>query len=187
MRRLLARIILILAVLTILGLGLLWAFRFEIQYYRHRPVIDDAAARYQVPAHLVAAVIWQETRFNASCRGKAGEMGLMQIMPRSAREWAKAEHVPDFDPHTLFDPGTNVLAGTWYLGRAIKRWNAQTDPVPYALSEYNAGRSNALRWDHNASSSQVSFAETIDYPSTRSYVRNILRSYRSFGRPWELW
>ena len=55
MRRLLARIILILAVLTILGLGLLWAFRFEIQYYRHRPVIDDAAARYQVPAHLVAA------------------------------------------------------------------------------------------------------------------------------------
>ena len=102
-----------------------WIYRFEIGYYRNRESINAAALRYQVPAKLIAAVIWQETRYNRLCRGKAGEIGYMQIMPASAQEWAKVEHVPNFDPESLFDPGTNILAGTWYLGRAIKRWNAQ--------------------------------------------------------------
>ncbi|MEI6787605.1 MAG: lytic transglycosylase domain-containing protein [bacterium] len=183
----LRRIILIPAVLAILGLGLFWAFRFEIQYYRYRPLIDAAADRYQVPARLIAAVIWQETRFNGSCRGKAGEIGLMQIMPKSAGEWAKAERIMDFTPETLLDPGTNVLAGTWYLARAIRRWGNQSDPLPYALAEYNAGRSNALRWDRGTTLPPESFAEAIRFPTTRAYVKNILKSYRTFGKPWERW
>ena len=187
MSRVVARIILILTVLAILGVGLAWAFRFELQYYRNQELIDTAALRYQVPPTLIAALIWQETRFNPACRGKAGEIGLMQIMPRSSLEWAKAEHIPDFDTHGLFNPGTNILAGTWYLARALHRWENQPDPVPWALTEYNAGRSNAIRWEHEAAVSSQSFISAISYPSTRVYVRNILRHYRSFGRPWERW
>jgi len=181
------RIILILSTLAILGLALFWAFRFEIQYYRNRDIIDPAADCYQVPPRLVASVIWQETRFNPACRGKAGERGLMQIMPGSAREWAKAEQIENFDPRTLFDPATNVLAGTWYLGRAIGRWNTKADPFPFALAEYNAGRANALRWDRNSIQTTGLFTDVIDYPGTRNYVQNILKTYRSFGRPWERW
>lgn len=169
------------------GMGTLWAFRFELCYLMNRTVIDPAAARYQVPPHLIASLIWQETRFNASRRGKAGEIGLMQIMPRSAGEWARAEALPGISPSSLFDPTTNVLAGTWYLARAIRRWSAQADPVPYALAEYNAGRSNALRWEQNAALSPERFTDRIDYPGTRTYVRNILKFYRSFGQPWKRW
>ncbi len=187
MNRYLRTIILILSLLTIIGLGLCWGFRFEIHYYRNRALLDAAAARYQVPPALVASLIWQETRFNPTCRGKAGEIGLMQIMPQSAAEWAKAEHIAGFDPHSLFDPGTNMLAGTWYLARALTRWSAQTDPVPYALAEYNAGRSNVIRWERNTAQRPGMFTESISYPGTRSYVRNILLNYRTFGKPWERW
>jgi len=166
---------------------MLWAFRLEVLYYRNRPIIDYAAARYQVPPHLVASVIWQETRFHPEYRGKAGEIGLMQIMPQSAGEWAKSENITAFDPVTLFDPGTNVLAGTWYLGRAIRRWKTQADPLPYALAEYNAGRSKALRWEHNTTRSPELFTEMIEYPTTRNYVRAILKHYQTFGRPWKRW
>ena len=178
MSRQFRRIILILGVLAIVGIGMLWAFRFEVLYYRNRVIIDDAAARYQVPPHLVASVIWQETRFHPEYRGKAGEIGLMQIMPKSAGEWAKSEHITDFDPVTLFDPETNVLAGTWYLGRAIRRWKTQADPLPYALAEYNAGRSNALRWAARDQNDPNVFWNEITYPSTRRYVRDILGNYR---------
>jgi len=111
----------------------------------------------------------------------------MQIMPQSAEEWVKAERIENFKPETLFDPGTNILAGTWYLARAIKRWENQTDPIPYALAEYNAGRSNAIRWERSTTLPPESFSEAISYPSTRAYVKAILKSYRTFGKPWERW
>lgn len=179
--------ILILLALAILGAGLYGAFRFEIQYYFNRPLIDEAAHRYQIPPHLIASVIWQETRFNAACRGRAGEIGLMQIMPQSAGEWARSEHLTPFDPLTLRDPRTNVLAGTWYLARAIRRWSHHTDPLPCALAEYNAGRSHALRWERDSARNPDLYTDLIDFPSTRAYVRHILAHYRTFGKPWERW
>jgi len=187
MSRLLRRSILIIGVLAILGMGIASAFRLELNYFRNRAVIDDAAARYRVSPFLVASVIWQETRFHSEYRGKAGEIGLMQIMPMSAGEWAKSEHIANFEPATLIDPKTNILAGTWYLGRAIRRWNTQADPLPYALAEYNAGRSKALHWKRNTARSPELFTEMIEYPGTRNYVRTILKNYRSFGKPWQRW
>ncbi|MEI8351755.1 MAG: lytic transglycosylase domain-containing protein [bacterium] len=181
------RILVMIGLMALLGLGVYWAFRFEIQYYRYRAPIDLAAARYDVPPRLIAAVIWQETRFNPACHGKAGEAGLMQIMPQSAGEWARSEHLANFDAGSLYDPGTNILAGTWYLGRAMKRWSGHEPLLPCALAEYNAGRSNSLRWHRNAEHNPEQFTDLIDYPGTRSYIRNILNHYDTFGRPWRRW
>jgi soluble lytic murein transglycosylase len=173
--------------LALLLLGLALAFRFEVKYQRYRPLIEAAAARYAVPSRLVGAVAWQETRFEPYRRGKAGELGLMQLMPGSAAEWAQAEGITNFTPVCLLDPGTNLMAGTWYLARAIRRWQHRPDPLPYALAEYNAGRVNARRWDQAANARSVGFDDAISYPGTRRYVAEILRRYRAFGRPWRLW
>lgn len=181
------RILVMIGLVALLGTGVYWAFRFEIHSCRYRTVINLAAARYDVPPQLIAAVIWQETRFNPSCRGKAGEVGLMQIMPQSAWEWARSEHITHFNTDTLYDPGTNLLAGTWYLGRALKRWSGHAPLLPCALAEYNAGRSNAIRWHHNAEHNPEQFTDLIDYPGTRIYIRNILKHYHTFGSPWKRW
>jgi soluble lytic murein transglycosylase len=187
MTRLMRWIILILSLVAISGIGLAWLFRFELGYHRYRVPIHVAATRYRVPPHLIAALVWQETRFHPTRRGQAGEIGLMQIMPDSAREWAKAERIPNFQPTMLLDPQTNLLAGTWYLARATQRWSQRRNPLPYALAEYNAGRSNTLRWDQAAPAGPDAFMQAISYPGTRNYVRSILKRFHAVGRPWELW
>lgn len=96
---------------------------------------------------LVKAVIWRETRFQPQMQGNHGERGLMQITEVAAADWVKAEKVETFVPTDLFDPKTNIEIGTWYLGRAMKHWAHKDDPIPFALSEYNAGRTRVKRWE----------------------------------------
>ena len=60
----------------------------------------------------------------------------------------------------------------------MTRWSGKVNPVPYALAEYNAGRSNALRWAARDQNDPNVFWNEITYPSTRRYVRDILCNYR---------
>lgn len=159
--------------------------RFELLAWRFREVIRPAATRYAMPPALIASVIWRETRFRPYTMGRAGELGLMQVMPSSAGEWAKAERRPPPSRIELLNPHTNVLAGTWYLRRALDRWAGRTDALPHALAEYNAGRSNAIRWDRSSRDRGISFTNAISYPTTQNYVTDILWHYRTFGRPWK--
>lgn len=140
--------------------------------------ISAAAGRYNVDPLLVKAVIWQETRFNPNRRGKAGEIGLMQIQAPAASEWAAAEHVQNFAHEHCFDPGTNTLAGTFYLAKLLKRYAHTDDPIPYALADYNAGRGNLLKWNGGeAATNSAVFMGQIGFPGTRTYVKAIKRRY----------
>jgi soluble lytic murein transglycosylase len=144
------------------------------------PYIIAVGREYGVDPFLIRALIWRESHFNPSIYGTAQEHGLMQVTPAVGEEWAKANKVPDFKPADLFDPLTNIRAGTWYLSHAIRRWSQTDDPVPFALAEYNAGRTNALKWvDPADPQNHLAFIERITYPSTRKYVEDIMekRSY----------
>ena len=70
-----------------------------------------------------------------------------------------------------------MAAGAWYLGRALRSWSARDAPVVFALAEYNAGRSNALRWAKDADDAEA-FLAAITYPSTRRYIQNVLDGAR---------
>jgi soluble lytic murein transglycosylase len=151
-------------------------------YHRFDRLITKVAAENKLDPRLVKAVVWRESRFQADMIGKNGERGLMQISAIAAREWASANAVLALEPNQLFDPETNLRIGSWYLGKAMQRWNNQDDAVPFALAEYNAGRSRVDRWIRVAAqkSPQVSaqtFEDSIDFPSTAHYVRTILARY----------
>jgi soluble lytic murein transglycosylase len=142
------------------------------------PQINEAAKRYHVDPLLVKAVIWQETRFHPDRRGKAGEIGLMQIQEAAALDWAGVEHIQNFSHEECFDPGTNALAGTFYLSKLLKRYAHADDPVPYALADYNAGRGNVLKWNGGAASTNsTAFISQIGFPGTRAYVKFVRRRY----------
>jgi soluble lytic murein transglycosylase len=145
---------------------------------RFTPQITAAAERYHVDPLLVRAVIWQETRFHPDRRGKAGEIGLMQIRETASLEWAEVEHVQNFSHEHCFDPGTNTLAGTFYLGKLLKRYTQSDDPVPYALADYNAGRGNLRKWNTGeAATNSAVFIRQIGFPGTKAYVKAIERRY----------
>ena len=153
--------------------------RFK-QYDR---LIRSVATEHHLDPMLVKAVVWRESRFDPKKYGGAGERGLMQVSEKAANEWARENKVDNFRVEKLFDPKTNLEAGTWYLHRAFEHWATQSDPMPFALAEYNAGASRAQRWsggnDVEAMPAQT-FLKKIDFPGTRKYVDSIIARYEFY-------
>ena len=161
------------------GAGILcWRDRLERSQDKS---IRAAAARYQLEPALVKAVVWRESRFHPDVRGRAHEIGLMQLQDAAAREWADAEHIQGFEHEHCFDPQTNVMAGTWYLKKLLGRYTRADDPLPYALADYNAGRGNVLKWNSGAASTNsAAFIEQIGFPGTKEYVRSVMQRYAMY-------
>jgi soluble lytic murein transglycosylase len=193
-RRPLKRLLPILPLLAVVGtVGLLtlwWSVRHENRFDGQ---IRAGATRYGLPPALVKAVVWRESRFNPEARGKAGEIGLMQITEDAAQEWADALRLTNYVHEHTLDPGTNVLAGTHYLAKVLRRYAATDNPAAYALADYNAGRGNVLRWMNStnapaARTNSAVFLSSMTFPGTRHYVQEILERrshYESqfLGRP----
>ncbi|MFT5125309.1 MAG: soluble lytic murein transglycosylase [Kiritimatiellia bacterium] len=165
------------AAALIIGLSVSTAVRHS---HRYDELILDMARSRDLDPRLISALVWKESRYDHQAVGKAGEIGLMQVMEAAAQDWAKAEKVEGFELNFLYDPKTNLMVGTWYLAKAIDDWKEKKDPVPYALAQYNAGRSRVLKWDQALaeSSEKVAFVEGIGFPGTRKYVEDIMGKYR---------
>ena len=112
-------------------------------------IIDRVAAEQDVPVKLVRAVIQVESAYNVRARSSKGAMGLMQLMPATARLYDVA------DP---YDPASNIEAGIKHLKSLLQRL-----PVALALAAYNAGEAAVQR-----------FNGIPPYPETRNYVSRIL-------------
>jgi soluble lytic murein transglycosylase len=154
------------------------------RFHRYDDVISQAAQRYGVSPSLVKAVIWRETRFQPDVKGTRGERGLMQITEAAAADWVKSEKIETFVPTDLFDPKTNIEAGTWYLARALKHWAHKDDPIPFALAEYNAGRTRVRRWEKGAALdgefTAANLKAVMDFPATKQYLLSIIDRYRDY-------
>lgn len=137
---------------------------------------EHASGVYGVDQDLILAVMWKESRYNPKAEGKAGEIGLMQLMPGTAGEWATKTGQRDFKTSMLFHPVVNAEAGTWYIRRGMELWSHKADPLPYALARYNAGQSRVLKWEKGTRSAGE-FIENIGIESTKHYVRDVLDRY----------
>lgn len=158
------------------------------RYRAHDREIANAARRHGVDPLLVKAVIWQESRFDGTKLGSHGERGLMQVTEPAAQDWVKANAIETFVPQDLLDPKTNIEVGTWYLAEALRHWSGQEDPIPFALGEYNAGRSRVKRWSAGEMISAEELNKAMDIASTRAYVaavRKRLDYYRTRGEKLE--
>jgi soluble lytic murein transglycosylase len=150
------------------------------RFKQYDGLIRSIAMEHHLDPMLVKAVVWRESRFDPKKYGSAGERGLMQVSEKAAREWARENKIDNFHVEKLFDPKTNLEAGTWYLRRAFEHWETQSDPLPFALAEYNAGASRAQRWSGGDSAAAIApqtFLKRIDFPGTRKYVDSIIARY----------
>ena len=171
--------ILVLVLLTG-AVAVYWGWRGWLERSQDVP-IRAAARRYAVEPALVKAIVWRESHFRPWVRGRAQEIGLMQIREEAAQEWADAEHLSGFEHAHCFDPATNTLAGTWYLKKLLKRYTRTDDPLPYALADYNAGRGNVLKWITGAAATNsAAFTAQIGFPGTRDYVKAVIRRYEYY-------
>ncbi|MBE6390675.1 MAG: lytic transglycosylase domain-containing protein [Lentisphaerae bacterium] len=146
--------------------------------------VNRFALKHKLPAALVCAVIEQESSFNPFARGRAGEIGLMQLMPPGTpgapEEWARIHRVKCPPAWKLYRIDMNINIGCWYLARALKKWRRYRCGTELALIEYNAGAKNANLCKPDTFDGEV--IPRIKIVSTRKYVTAIMKNYRENQR-----
>ncbi|HEU4629624.1 MAG TPA: transglycosylase SLT domain-containing protein [Gemmatimonadaceae bacterium] len=151
----------------------------------HRDVLAAEAAEHGLDPALVAALIRQESNFQADARSAANARGLMQLLPSVGRSIARAMDFPVWEDALLYEPDVNVRLGTAHLASLMERYDGV---LPNVLAAYNAGGSRVTRWEQKvgADDDPELFAERIPYDETRDYVRIVERNraiYRALY-PW---
>ncbi len=136
----------------------------------HREQIEKAAGLHQLDDAWVFAVIRQESAFAHDARSPAGALGLMQLMPRTARYTARHIKQPPPRNRNLLQPETNIRLGTAYLRHVLSRLN---DNTVLATSAYNAGPHQVGKWLPEQETPADLWVETIPYHETRRYTQRI--------------
>lgn len=164
---------------------------FFNQYWIHRydALISRQAAIYRLDEKLVWSVIYEETYFRPWKIGAADEVGLMQVTPLVARDWARETGFKEFERQAtqntvelLRDPERNIQIGCWYLEKLRENYRGAPAETAMTLAAYNAGPSRVGDWMKDKDQNKVSeneFVSSIGISTTRSYVSSILDRYRA--------
>jgi soluble lytic murein transglycosylase-like protein len=120
-----------------------------IEHTAYEPLIHAVSARHGVPERLVKAVIQTESAYQPGARSSKGAMGLMQLMPQTARQYRA---------RNAYDPRANIEAGVRYLRTLLDQFE-----LPLAIAAYNAGEGAVRR-----------FGGIPPFPETQAYVAKVL-------------
>ena len=176
MKKLLA----VLLVGAILGGGFAYVYRTEPGWYvrlryplRYETIVRGHAHNYHLDPALLAAVIYQESKFNAHARSSSGAIGLMQLLPATAKGIALHTGGSRFRVSDLDNPEINVRYGSWYLRHLLDKYGDERT----SLAAYNAGQDNVDRW--RSAGEGIQFAETRAYVDRVEHLKNVYR--RAYG------
>ncbi len=139
----------------------------------YKQIVRGHARNYNLDPALLAAVIYQESKFKADAKSSSGAVGLMQLLPDTAKGIAIHTGGTKFTVDDLYDPEINVRYGAWYLRHLMQKYRAET----VALAAYNAGQDNVDRW--RKAGQGIQFAETRAYVDRVEELKKIYR--RAYG------
>jgi soluble lytic murein transglycosylase len=141
---------------------------FPVDYW---PLLQKYSKQRGLDPFLVAALVAQESNFDAAIRSHANAYGLMQILPTTGRQYARKLGVRPFSTRRLTDAEINVRLGTQIFADSIRKFGG----VHFALAAYNAGDSRVVRWQREKPNlPQDEFIDDIPFPETQNYVKRIL-------------
>ena len=178
------RLVALLAVAAVGALAALWfgagerALREITLPLRHEDIIRQQAHAKRLDPALVAAVIYQESKFRPRT-SRAGAEGLMQILPSTARFIARRSGGTAFVPSDLGTPQVNISYGTYYLRYLLDRYGGSRT---LAVAAYNAGETNVDGWVRRAGGAGRFKPSDIPFPETRAYVDSVERHQRDYRR-----
>ncbi len=143
------------------------------------PEVKEASEATSLDPYLILSVIREESRYEPEARSIAGAIGLMQLMPQTARRYNKNIKVHLKDSPELSDARTNILLGSYYLKQLLNK----SGSIPLALASYNGGEDAVRDWMKNGKYRTIDeFIEDIPYPETRNYVKKVLTTYFEYLR-----
>jgi soluble lytic murein transglycosylase len=133
--------------------------------------VQAATALSGLPSDLIYSVMRQESLYRSDAVSRVGALGLLQLMPETARRTALHWQRPKPTGEQLFDPAVNLPLGAAQLRQMIDAFGGQ---VPVALAAYNAGPNAATRWLPSRPMDADAWIENIPFNETRGYVQRIL-------------
>lgn len=149
-----------------------------IQYTYPKAYWDEVSAlaeKYEIDPFLILALAREESRFNPYAKSKSNALGLMQLMPATAKHVAQQLKIKYKQENNLYDPETNLKLGTHYLSYLLERFDKN---VYLALAGYNGGPTNTHKWWNNRKTNDIDeFIESIPLEETRFYIQKVLSSY----------
>lgn len=150
------------------GAFALYVYETEPRWYerlryplRYEELIRGHAENYHLDPQLVAAVIYQESKFDPDAVSASGAVGLMQLLPSTGQGIADRTGGETWTPEDLHDPELNIRYGSWYLRHLLDKYGDEQ----LALAAYNAGQTNVDRWRAEGAG--------IQFPETRAYVERV--------------
>jgi soluble lytic murein transglycosylase len=154
-----------------------YLLRFPMPYKQQ--VLQQAEARKLDPS-LIYGVMRRESLFDPLARSSVGALGLMQLMPSTARSVARSLGMKKPRQADILSVENNIRFGTHYLRTVMNRFD---NNVALAAAAYNAGPSNVKRWlPRDATMSADLWVETVPYTETRNYVQAVLAYATVFDR-----
>ena len=147
----------------------------RIRYPLHyEQIVRGHAKNYNLDPALLAAVIYQESKFRADAKSSSGAIGLMQLRPQTAEGIAIRTGGTHFRVSDLYNPEINVRYGSWYLRHLLDKYGDERD----ALAAYNAGQRNVDEWRAEG--------KDIQFPETRAYVDRVEHLKGVYARAYHL-
>jgi soluble lytic murein transglycosylase len=143
--------------------------RYPLHY---TSIVRERAKAEGIDPALLAAVIYQESKFRPTARSRSGAIGLMQLTPSTARGIALRTGGTAFRVSDLTDPAINIRYGTWYLHDLFAKYGS----LRLVLAAYNAGEGNVDRWRRAG--------EGIQFPETRAYIDRVVHLERVYRDAW---
>jgi len=140
--------------------------RYPLEY---RSIVQAHARNYRLDPALLAGVIYQESKFQAHARSSSGAIGLMQLLPDTAKGIAVHTGGSRFQVSDLDDPEINVRYGSWYLRHLLDKYGDERT----ALAAYNAGQENVDTWRREGKG--IAFAETRAYVKRVEHLKRLYR------------
>ena len=152
----------------------LWPLIYPAGY---SDLITKYAVRNNLDPFLVYAIIREESWFNKEAVSPAGALGLMQLMPGTAKRVAKESYA---GRESLFDPEVNIELGTRFFSERLSQFDGN---IFLAIASYNAGPEAVEKWMNELDGVELDeFIEDIPYKETREYVKKVFRSYMEYNR-----
>ena len=154
-----------------------WKLAFPIPY---RASIESRSRQEGLDPYLVAALIRQESEFNAKVISHANAYGLMQVLPSTGRDLARHFHIRRYRSSQLLIADRNIQFGTYYFRNLLNSFDGRAD---LALASYNAGGSRARLWQSwGPFSEPAEFVEAVPFHETRGYIQIVLRNADVYRR-----
>ncbi len=145
----------------------------------YREVLGSYTRQLDLDEAWVYALVRQESRFSAEARSNAGALGLMQLMPTTARSVARRLGISGVNRNSVHTVDTNISLGTYHLRELMD--GLENHPV-LASAAYNAGQGRARDWRADRPLEGAIYTETIPFSETRDYVRKVMSNTMYYAR-----